>query len=317
MYSNQLLPKGDYYAYERKEFSPSELHKAGPWDFLLSAYDDTDRVQQPFHNISATHKQWLIHEEYRLPKRDHPAGAIELSASFDPPAISNFVRTWADKFKDAKVCVDSTGFIRPHLLVLLGALRDIGVLEFDVLYSDPVRYVDDENTEFTIGPVVRVEQIPGYEGVHRASGSGEDLLVIGAGYNYRQITSVCEEKRNSQKYILTGLPSLQPHMYQESVLRIHQAAESIGYLTEQQRLYASANNPFTVAQALQDLFQEKKPVNLYLCPVGPKPHVLGFAIFYLRELKNAAASVIYPFPEGYSRQTSQGLRRTWQYRVEL
>ena len=288
-----------------------------PWDYFLSAFDDTDRVQQPFQHISATRKQWLIHEEYRLPKEEYPAGAIELSASFDPPDISDFVRSQANRLRDAKVCVDSTGFIRPHLLVLLRVLRDIGVLEFDVLYSDPVRYIDDENTEFTIGPVVRVEQIPGYEGVHRASGSGEDLLLIGAGYNYRQIMSVCEEKRNSQKFILTGLPSLQPHMYQESVLRIHQAAESIGHRTEERTLYASANHPFTVAQALQDLLREEQPANLYLCPVGPKPHVLGFAIFYLRELENSAASMIYPFPEGYPRLTSQGLRRTWQYRVEL
>ena len=44
---------------------------------------------------------------------------------------------------------------------------------------------------------------------------------------------------------------------------------------------------------------------------------LGFAIFYLRELQGQNASVIYPFTRGYAPATAEGLRRTWQFRVEL
>ena len=119
----------------------------------------------------------------------------------------------------------------------------------------------------------------------------------------------CEAKRSATKYILTGLPSLQPHMYQESVLRIERASESIGHLTAQRRLYAPANNPFAVAQVLHDLVSGEQSgssgsgasdQNLYLCPVGPKPHVLGFALFYLREMQGRSASIIYPFAEGLS-----------------
>ena len=320
-----MLRRADYFAFERLEHNPCRLSEAGRWDFLLSAYDKTERVNTPFREIRADVKQWIVHEEYELPESEWPYGAIKLSASFDPPAIIDFVRQRSHNLRGMKVCIDSTGFIRPHLLVLIWALRNVGVQSFDVLYSDPVRYVDDENTEFT-GPVVRVEQIPGYEGVHRPSSSADDLLIISAGYDHRQIKHACDAKGNSKKYIVTGLPSLQPHMYQESVLRIEEANEAIGELTPQQRLYASANHPFTVAQALQDLIgkenqeadaQGRSRANLYLCPVGPKPHVLGFAIFYLRDLENGAASIIYPFAEHYPVATTQGLLRTWQYRVEL
>ena len=315
-----MFRKADYYAFERLEHRPSELNSAGPWDFLLSAYDKTERVQTPFRDIPADRKHWIVHEEYGLPKGDWPPGATQLRASFDPPAILEFVRERSDELQGVNVCVDSTGFIRPHLLVLLWALRDVGVLSFDVLYSDPARYVEDENTEFT-GPVVRVEQVPGYEGIHHASAATNDLLVIGAGYDYEQIARACEAKRNSKKYVLTGLPSLQPHMYQESVLRIDQATEWIGALPPQQRLYASANHPFTVAQALHDLIAREEldgsPRNLYLCPIGPKPHVLGFAVYYLRELAGGTASIIYPFAKRYPTLTTQGLLRTWQYRIEL
>ena len=230
------------------------------------------------------------------------------------------------KIRGRRLCIDATGFIRPHLLVLLWSLKYVGIREFDVLYSDPVRYVSDEKTAFTSGPVVRVEQVPGYEGIHGGFGMESDLLVIGAGYDYEQISRACESRRTSKKYILTGLPSLQPHMYQESVLRIHQAYEAIGSVSSQQWLYASASQPFATAQILHDLLEQEQeeararnqaPRNVYLCPVGPKPHVLGFGVFYLRELEGKAASIIYPFAQQYSRLTSEGLIRTWQYHIEL
>ena len=82
-----MLPKAEYYAFERLSFTPTELEDAGPWDFLLSAYDRTDRVQIPFNNIQANNKQWIVHEEYELPQQEWPSGAIELRGSFDPPAI--------------------------------------------------------------------------------------------------------------------------------------------------------------------------------------------------------------------------------------
>ena len=223
-----------------------------------------------------------------------------------------------------KVCIDSTGFIRPHLLVLMRALRDIGVRSFDVLYSDPKRYTADEYTTFS-GPVAQVEQIPGYQGTHRQSASN-DILIVGAGYDYEQIKWACDAKRTSKKYVLSGLPSLQPHMYQESVLQIDRAREWIGSPPPQQLMYASANNPFTVAQTLRDIVEQEKlnaaalarlAPNIYLCPVGPKPHVLGFAVYYLRELENTASSIIYPFAEEYQRLTTDGFMRTWLFQIEL
>ena len=319
-----MFGRADYYAFKRVQHSPSALSQAGPWHYFLSAYDGTERVLTPFQRVRADHKQWILHEEYGLPQKDWPSGAIEISSSFDPPSMLEFVRRNSCRLRGRKVCVDSTGFIRPHLLVLFHALRDIGVRSFDVLYSDPKRYVADEHTTFT-GPVARVEQIPGYQGIHRPSASN-DILIIGAGYDYEQIISACDAKRISKKYVLTGLPSLQPHMYQESVLQIDHAREWLGSLPQQQLLYAAANNLFTAAQTLQDVVENEKQYasavnklepNIYLCPVGPKPHVLGFAVYYLRELQDTSVSIIYPFAEGYQRLTTDGFLRTWQFQIEL
>ena len=321
-----MFPQSDYYAFERVAFTPAELPDAGPWDYFWSSYDESDRVQEPFRRVQADRKQWLVHQEYAFAAGELPDDVTVLSDSFDPPDVLRFVKDRAAAIRGKKLCIDATGFVRPHLLVMLRALRDVGLRDFDVLYSDPVRYVADEETPFTTGPVVRVEQVPGYQGVHRGAGFDDELLVIGAGYDYDQIIRACEARRASRKYLLTGLPSLQPHMYQESVLRIHRAHEAIGNLPPRQQLYASANQPFAAAQILHDTVEREareaaergRPSrNIYLCPIGPKPHVIGFAIYYLRELEGTAASIIYPFSESYSRLTAEGLLRTWKYHVEF
>ena len=321
-----MIVRADYYAFERKEHKPTELNSAGQWDVLFSSYDKSERVLETFNNINATEKQWFVHEEYQLERNVELSGAIELTSNFGPPDIKTYVTNRTSDLKDKKVCVDATGFITPHLLVLLRALGDAGIRCFDVLYSDPERYVADEETKFVIGPVVRVEQVPGYEGMHRGSMMSNDVLVIGAGYDVNQIARSCESRRTSKKFIVTGLPSLQPHMYQESVLQINQASEWVGNLPREQRLYASANNPFAAAQMLHDVLSREEgeskergiaTQNTYICPVGPKPHVLGFAVFYLRERQDTATSIIYPFSEHYPTSTTEGLLRTWQYCVEI
>ena len=321
-----MFGKVDYLSFAQLEYRPEDLDKAGPWDVFVSAYDETDRVRDPFGIIRADHKHWIVHEEYGFAAAAVPAGATKLPSTFNPPAIVQFAKQMVPYLKNGRLCIDSTGFIRPHLLVLFRVLRDEGIRSFDVLYSDPVRYVADENTAFTVGPVERVGQVPGYEGIHRPSGGSDDLLVIGAGYDYEQIMRACEYKRRSRKILLTGLPSLQPHMYQESALRINYADEWVGKIPPDQKIYASANNPFSVAQALHDLITQERqkslalgnPLgNLYLCPIGPKPHMIGFAVCYLRELDGTNASIIYPFAKGYSPATTQGLRRTWRYCIEL
>ena len=320
-----MVQKADYYAFRRLSHQCSALGNAGPWDLLLSAYEESERVKIPFDAIRAKAKKWIVQTAYDIPIQRCPRDAVVLDAAYDSPAIE-FVRERIRKQEDIRLCIDSTGFIRPHLLVLLRTLKEAGLSAFDVLYSDPIRYVRDENTEFTLGPVVEVRQVPGYEGVHNPSAGGSDILVIGAGYDVEQITRTCDERLYRKKYVLTGLPSLQPHMYQESILQIEKAYQWIGELTDRNHLYASASQPFGAAQVLHELVSRERieastrgqpAPNIYLCPIGPKPHALGFALYYLRELHNESISIIYPFVNKYPRKTSEGLLRTWEFGIEL
>jgi hypothetical protein len=206
-------------------------------------------------------------------------------------------------------------------MFLMRWLRGVGVKKFDVLYTDPVRYVHEENTEFTQGPVIEVRQVAGYEGQHVPESGYADLLLIGAGYDHELIKRVAEHKASARKIQLFGLPSLMPDMYQESVLRASQAAEAIGSGAEYNLLFAPANDPFVTAQIIHDEVERERGrgelSNLYLCPVGTKAQTVGFALYYLTECMGKAVSIVFPFAARYQRETTKGVSRVWRYTLEF
>jgi hypothetical protein len=109
-------------------------------------------------------------------------------------------------------------------------------------------------------------------------------------------------------------------MYEENRLRAAKAEEAIGPLPGRSILFAPANDPFATAQELHDRIGEERLrglANLYMSPLATKAQVLGFGLYYLCECVNGPASVIFPFAEYYSRETSVGLSRVWVFRLEL
>ena len=52
-----------------------------------------------------------------------------------------------------------------------------------------------------------------------------------------------------------------------------------------------------------------------LSPLATKPQALGFALFYLQELLDQPASVLFPFSRRYERETSNGVGRVWSYEI--
>ena len=127
---------------------------------------------------------------------------------------------------------------------------------------------------------------------------------------------------HTRKLLMFGLPSLQPDMYQESRLRVARAAESVGNAAEGDLLFAPANNPFVTAQELATAIERERKSsrgvsNLYLSPLGTKPQVLGFALYYLKECVGTETSIIFPFAARYSRETTHGISRIWLYSIDL
>jgi hypothetical protein len=310
----------DYTILYRRQISAEDIARESQgWSLFLSAYNDSERVQSVFDAVDCE-KHWLLHPEYRYSEAERPQGSV-----FAPSSL-NEAEFWAQYVDEARpdfsmgdICVDLTGFMRPHLMLLVHLVFASGARRFTALYTDPVRYEKQENTEFTKGPVVEVRQVAGFEGVHDPD-TTNDLLVVGPGYDDELIRRVADAKANARKVQVFGLPSLQAEMYQENVLNAAKAAESIGG-SDGKLYFAPANDPFATARALQSIVDKERKrrgiTNLYLTSLSTKPQALGFALYAVTEQSSSATSLLFPFAESYARETTVGVKRTWHYTIEL
>jgi len=253
------------------------------WDVFISAYNESERVQRVFERVRAKRKLWLVQREYGLESGQFPNGAFAADTRQEADFWRAFGVFAGAEWADGRVCVDITGFMRPQLVFLTVWLLAIKKKGFVAMYSDPIHYTQREETVFSKGPVTEVRQISGCEGIHD-SNTGGDCLVIGMGYDDELVRRVAEAKDDARKIQLYGWPSLEPDMYQESVLRSFKANEAFGQWGDE-RCFAPANDPFATAGVLQKQVQvERQSVlgltNLYLAPVGTKPQTLGFALYF-------------------------------------
>jgi len=315
--------------YKSKPVREPALSGIGQWDIFISSYNQSERVNIAFDKVNATNKFWLLHTEYDFQSHELPTkGSIFQDAAADSESkfiISFFEKlfletnTTKETIKFKRLCIDSTGFIRPHFMFLILYLYKIGVTELDILYSEPTRYLDKEKTQFSKGAVIQTRFVEGFGSTANRETSG-DLLVIGAGFDHALIAEVAGEKLNARKTKIVGFPSLQPDMYQQSRLRINEAEEAA---SDQQPYFAPANDPFITANVIRDLVakldQERRITNLYLSPLGTKAQTLGFVLYYIGECMDGQrdGGIIFPFSEYYAKETSTGISKSWLYKIEF
>jgi hypothetical protein len=309
----------DYSICARREASLDALASISKeWDLFISAYNTSDRVQQVYGAVSARRKLWLVQPEYGFAAAAVPEGAFVSGTRSEAEFWHEFDAFAGADWSNGIVCVDITGFMRPQLVFLVVWLLGAKKKPFIALYTDPTHYAKQENTVFSKGPVIEVRQIAGCEGAHVPE-TGADCLFIGMGYDDELVRRVAESKEDARKIQMYGLPSLAADMYQESVLRSFKASEALGpWWTE--RCFAPANDPFATANVLQERVQQEHAANgltnLYLSPLGTKPQVLGFALYFATERRGTPSSIIFPFTGGYEQETSKGVARSWVYDVE-
>jgi len=311
----------EYSAFRRSRVSLAQL-PAQHFDLFLSSFNDSFRVSALADAVTASRKAWIIHDEYRYAREELPPGDLVRAPQSVAPSES-WVEVLAhfggeDGLAGLRVAIDITGMMRPHIAMLPFALKQAGAREVTVYYSDPESYVAGERTRFTKGPVARVGLIPGMEGAHTNRPSPRDVLIIGAGYDDSLVKAVADDKPNAEHVVLLGLPGLQPHMYQESVLKLERARESIRDFRPASRSFAPANNPFATAHVIASRVASMGAVDhVYLSAVGAKPQVLGFSWYYWCDAAGGNSSFVHPFAERYERDTSNGLSMIHEYVLEL
>jgi hypothetical protein len=295
------------------------------WDVFISAYNDTERVQNIFTACNATSKFWIVHQEYNFSPVDYPRGDnIYDGSASTGDSEDAFVIGLLDAVGDLtgqRVCIDITGFMRPHLIFLIRLLADRGVKAFDALYTEPAQYKSRHSTQFARGNVTDVRAVAACGGSHEPSLSNDEgLVIIAAGYEHQLISQVAVAKNACRKIQLIGFPPLQADFYQENRMQVHLAAEALSAINVNQPIFAPANDPFVTAAVLQNTINRERLSGIksvYLCPLASRPQALGFALYYLYEGRSAAVDIIYPFSPSYARETATGVGRIWKYEVEM
>ncbi len=310
----------DYTHLYRRELHPKEDWK-DHWDFFLSAYNSSDRVQLAFEKVSATAKLWIIHEEYGYCESELPPDAPFLSEAMSEVSMR---RIWDEHIAGAsdtgrRICIDATGFMRPHLVYFMALLVSNGILKFDVLYSEPDYYTRKDETEFSSSEVEVVRPVDGYAGVSGDGGEGE-VLIIGAGYETHLVQEVAEDKDRARKVLILGLPSLRADMYQQNAWRTWRAEDALER-GRVDRYFAPAADPFATATVLSELIHRERNrgdvTHLYIAPLATNAQAVGFALCYLSEYVGSNTSIIFPFTRRYGKQTAVGFSRTWVHTMEF
>jgi hypothetical protein len=300
--------------------SGKRLLQAGAvYDVFISAFNLSERVTNTFERVEAKRKYWVIHNEYCFDQSELPSNASVLFSMETTEA--DFVIETLGQILPAlsavqRVCIDITGFMRPHLMFLMKYLWALGFTRFDLVYTEPSQYMRKADTVFS-SDVVEMRQINGFE-----VDMTDDVLVVGAGYDHDLISHAIAYKSGARLVQLLSLPSLSADMYQESLVRLHRVADAPLKVPEEQLAYSSANDPFTtyivLEEAIHKLEERQQGIsNLYLSPLATKPQAVGFAMFYLKRLIGRPASIVFPFAKRYSKETSRGVGRTWLYEMEF
>lgn len=308
------------YTYQYRSILKLEDLSSISWDIFVSAYNPCDRVRNVFDKVQAKRKDWLIHNEYKLPLGDIPDMSFRSPSRREDEFMIEYFETLGEEgiVTAKRFCIDVTGFMRPHMLFLVRLLFEKGLRKFDVLYTEPGQYAERDSTKFSSDDVELVREIAGYEGYGNRPPEN-DVLIVNAGYEDRRVAEVADEKEKARKFVIYGLPSLKADMYQQSVLRTRAAYDALG--DGHRTAFAPANDPFATATVLSKLISDeskKKPIsNLFLAPLATKPQALGFGLYYLAEGINTATSIIYPFSAAYQADASTGMGRIWLYSIEL
>lgn len=308
-----------YEIFLKEVYDKDELHELQGYDLFLSAYNQSERVTTVFNNVTAHEKKWIVFPEYGYAEDECPTEDIIFAKTgSEGEQVSEILNAYITHLKNKALLIDITGFMRPQLSFLILYLYKNGINKFDLLYTEPEHYRKKENTDFSDGHVIDVKQIDGFEGSHSRN-TQSDILIIGSGYDYNLIKSVCTNKTHAKEKIqLLGFPSLRPDMYQENILKASNAIEELGNSAFESPLLAPANDPFITAAVLSRKLEEIGDyTNLYLCSLATKPQAVGFTLFYIKELLDKPASLIFPYFSSYDKETSIGINKAWKYTVEL
>jgi len=302
----------NYTIFYKENYENGDVDCGGGYDLFFSGYDDCVRTKTLFDNVISKKKIWIDFPHYQLDLNGENVYKCK-SYKEDEAFIELFDTLTITPA--TKICIDITGFIRPHLIFFIIYIYRLGVKTIDFLYSEPQHYKNAEETTFS-GFIDEVKLIEGCSSSINNPNTENDLLIITAGYDDKLIAKVSQHKSKiKSKFYIIGFPSLQPDMYQEGVLKMYNAKDSIGNIITK---FSPAFDPFVTAQMINDIVESNPTYsNIYLSPLSTKPQALGIVLYYLYNYETKPVNIVFPYSNVYNVKTAIGIKKTWKYTFEL
>ncbi|MDR3047480.1 MAG: hypothetical protein LBU51_07720 [Bacteroidales bacterium] len=307
----------DYTIFYKDFYDSGDLDNTPKYDIFLSAFDNCNRTKEIFNKVNSTQKRWFLLPQYKKIEEFPTENIYNNESLAESEYFEQFIQEFSENdYKSKKICIDITGFIRPHLIYLLKFLSCSGMSQVDLLYTEPVQYKNADETKFS-GYIDRIQDVEGCSSINNNPNTENDLLIICAGYDDDLIAKIAQNKGHCQKkYYILGFPSLQPDFYQESILKMENAKQSTGEFKKVK--FAPAFDPFVTAQIINEIVEENPDAtNIYLSPLSTKPQTVGMALFYITNYDNLPVSIIFPYSKTYTSKHAEGIKRTWKYTVEF
>lgn len=320
----------DYGIYYRESLSiENDSLNSEAFDIFISAFNASDRVKEVFDKVDSPYKYWLIHPEYNFSDEEltgvNATKVIKPTKFNEEDQISSLLSELDILgITTAKVCIDSTGFMRNVLAFLIIALGYMEVKKIHVLYSEPIRYINNENTHFSIS-ADKVKALAGT--AITPTTNAKDSLIMSIGFDHVLMSQVVNEHESATFYPVYSFPSLSADMFQQSAFRSSNIIPIKNNDLTTRKFFAPANDPFSTAKKIQEIvsiihYKDQNLIhNIYLCPLSTKAQLVGYAYYWWKEgrykTNRGMINIVLPMCTSYKRETSTGLKRVWQYTLEM
>jgi len=217
---------------------------------------------------------------YRRHNADGSEAVSENNKSLIPD-LEKLLRS--ENFEGARICVDITA-IKQSLLFLLTKilLKSIKPSHLFAAYTEPLEYkkkkMDIGDTEeFDLYNKI-IGSSKGVPGFYKAKGSKRILLVASMGFDSQRLQTIYESLKPQELIPIVGFPSFVPGWNLTAIkmnYRVLKESNSYDLLES-----CEAASPFGIYDMLKEIYHRKsEEFDIYICPLGSRPHVLGTALF--------------------------------------
>lgn len=201
-------------------------------------------------------------------------------------------------FQGSSICIDITSLKQGILFLLIKLLiKEIMPAKLFAAYTEPKEY--KRRTEFLVGETEEFDlydriigNSKGVPGFYKHKSSKSILLLSPIGFDSQRLQTIYESLKPKKIIPIVGFPSFVPGWNITSIkanfLTI-KSSDCCEWLKP-----CEASSPFALYELLhQEFHRYNSDYDIYISPLGTRPHCLGAAIFVS---KNPSTYLVYDFP---------------------